>query len=232
MKILVACEESQAVTKAFRHRGHDAFSCDILPSSGGHPEWHFMGDVLSLIKTGKGKLETGKMKSVKKWDMMIGHPPCTYFAASGARWYYHPEDSHLPVEARRPHPRFPNRKKERAESYRFFMSLASAPIDKIAIENPVGYINSMWRKPDQIFQPYEFGVSASKRTCLWLKNLPKLKPTKLVSPGERIYFKSGKSQPKWYSDALVLSKSSGERRTIRSKTFKEIAEVIAEQWSK
>lgn len=230
MKILIACEESQAVAKAFRKRGHQAYSCDILPCSGGHPEWHIMGDVSELIKTGKGKLETGKLKQCKKWDMMIAHPPCTYFAVSGAKWFYHPEDKHLPTSERRPHPKFPNRKKEQKESFKFFMSLANAPIDKIAIENPVGFISSFWRKPDQIIQPYQFGVSASKKTCFWLKNLPLLKPTKIVDPGERIYFKSGKSQPKWYSDALVKSKSTEERRTMRSKTFKEIADAIADQW--
>ena len=230
MKVLVACEESQAVVKAFRKRGHEAYSCDILTSSGGHPEWHFQGDVIKLISSGRGKLECGKMKSVKRWDMMIAHPPCTYFAVSGARWYYHPDDKNLPTNKRRAHPRFPDRKKELNKSFKFFMALANAPIDKIAIENPVGIISSMWRKPDQIFQPYEFGVSASKKTCLWLKNLPLLKPTKIVDPGERIYFKSGRSQPKWYSDAMVNAKDSNERRTLRSKTFSEVAIAFSQQW--
>ena len=163
---------------------------------------------------------------------MIAHPPCTYLAVSGAQWFYHPEDKELPVGDRRPHPKYPTRTADREDAIRFFMALANAPIEKIAIENPIGVISSRWRKPDQIVQPFMFGDNARKTTCFWLKNLPLLEPTKLVDEGERIYFKSGKSQPKWYSDAFVKAKTNEERRTLRSKTFQGMAKAMASQWTK
>jgi len=229
--VLVACEESQAVTKELRSLGHNAYSCDLLPCSGGRPSWHFNMDVFKVIKNKGGKLQNGKENYVPQWDIMIAHPPCTYLAVSGAKWYYHPEDKHLPVEKRRHHPNYPDRAKHREEAVKFFIKLANAPIDKIVIENPIGIISSRWRKPDQVVQPFMFGDQARKTTCLWLKNLPKLTPTNIVDEGERIYFKSGKSQPKWYSDAFVKSKSHEERRTMRSKTFLGMARAMAEQWT-
>ncbi len=234
LNVLIACEESQTVCKEFRRLGHNAFSCDLLECSGGHPEWHFNQDVLTLIKNRRGKLQTGNMYKLPKgeeWDLMIAHPPCTFLAVSGARWYYHPEDKDLPVEQRRPHPKFPNRAKDREDGVRFFLSLAKATIKHIAIENPVGIMSNRFRKPDQIIQPYFFGDSASKSTCLWLKNLPTLKKTNVVDPGERIVLSSGKSLPKWYSDALIKAKTPEERRTLRSKTFPGFAKAMAEQWS-
>ena len=235
--ILVACEESQAVTKELRLLGHHAYSCDLLPCSGGHPEWHFKQDIFKVIKSPqKLKLENGKfMKCSKgwtgKWEMMIAHPPCTYLAVSGAQWYYNPSDKHLPTTKRRPHPRYPNRSRDRKEAIQFFIALANTAIEKIAIENPIGVISTQYRKPDQVVQPFMFGDEARKTTCLWLKNMPLLKPTKIVGEGEKIYFKSGKSQPKWYSDAFVYAKSPEERRTMRSKTFPGMARAMAKQWS-
>ena len=164
--------------------------------------------------------------------MMIAHPPCTYLAVSGAQWYYHPDDKHLPTEQRRPHPRYPNRSKDREEAVKFFMALANAPIEKIAIENPIGIISSRWKKPTQVVQPFMFGDEATKTTCLWLKNIPKLEATNIVGRGEMVFFKSGKSHPKWYSDAFSKSKSQEERRTMRSKTFLGMAKAMAEQWTK
>jgi hypothetical protein len=232
MNILVACEESQAVTAELRRLGHNAYSCDLLMCSGGHPEWHFQTDVFEIIANNGGKLQNGsEMYLEGSWEMMIAHPPCTYLAVSGAQWYYHPEDKHLPVLNRRPHPKYPNRAKDREEAIDFFIALAEAPIEKIVIENPIGIISSRWRKPDQVVQPFMFGDEARKTTCLWLKNLPLLEPTNLVSEGERIYFKSGKSQPKWYSDAFVKAKSNEERRTMRSKTFPGMARAMAQQWT-
>ena len=232
LNILVACEESQAVTIELRNLGYNAFSCDLLPCSGGHPEWHFNYDVFEIIENKGGVLQNGESVKIKKnWDLMIAHPPCTYLAVSGAQWYYHPDDKDLPFSQRRPHPRYPNRIDDREEAVEFFLKLASAPIEKIAIENPRGVISSRWRKPDQIVQPYMFGDEATKTTCLWLKNLPKLEPTNMVEKGERIVFKSGKSQPKWYSDAFVKAKSHEERRTMRSKTFIGIAKAMASQWT-
>jgi len=232
LNVLIACEESQALTREFRLLGHNAFSCDLLPCSGGHPEWHFNNDVFEIIKNQGGVLQNGETVNINAdWDIMIAHPPCTYLAVSGAQWYYHPEDKDLPVESRRPHPKHPDRAAEREKAIEFFIRIANAPIDKIAIENPVGVISSAYRKPDQIVQPYMFGDEARKTTCLWLKNLPKLEPTNIVSEGERVYFKSGKSHPKWYADALSNAKSSEERRTMRSKTFIGMAKAMANQWS-
>jgi len=217
MKILVACEESQAVTKELRLLGHDAFSCDLLPCSGGHPEWHRQQDVLEVISEG--------------WDMMIAHPPCTYLAVSGAQWYYHPEDKNLPKEQRRPHPKYPNRAKDREEAIEFFLKLMNADVSKIAIENPVGIMSTIFRKPDQIIQPYMFGDEATKTTCLWLKGLNNLVPTNIVGKGERVYFSSGKSHPSWYAEALTKAKTKKKRQTLRSKTFPGIAKQMAEQWA-
>lgn len=233
MKILVACEESQTVTKALRSLGHQAYSCDLLHCSGGHPEWHFQQDVFKIIDQRGGKLQNGKYyRSKKVWDLMIAHPPCTFLAVSGARWYYHPDDNKLPVKSRRPHPRFPNRAFDREEALSFFIKLCEAPINKIAVENPVGIVSTRYRKPDQTVHPWMFGDEASKATCLWLKNLPLLEPTDIVGKGERVVLSSGKSLPKWYSDALTQSKTSAERRTMRSKTFEGMAKAMAEQWSK
>ena len=210
MRVLVACEESQAVTKELRKLGHEAFSCDLLPCSGGHPEWHYQQDVFEIIEKG--------------WDMMIAHPPCTFLAVSGSRWLYNKDGS-----------KNKERWKNQAEALDFVQRLMDAPIDKIAVENPISVISSNIRKPEQIIQPWMFGDKAQKSTCLWLKNLPKLKPTDIVEKGEFIEFisKKGvkKKQPKWYFDALKQAKTPAERRTLRSKTFKGIAEAMAKQWT-
>tara|TARA_R110000868_G_scaffold365010_1_gene627888 strand:+ start:255 stop:923 length:669 start_codon:yes stop_codon:yes gene_type:complete len=222
MRILVACEESQAITKEFRKLGHEAFSCDILPCSGGHPEWHYQQDVFEVINKG--------------WDMMIAHPPCTYLAVSGARWMYNPDDSDLDFKDRRPHPKHPNRKQQQSDALDFVRKLMDAPIDKIAIENPISVISSQIRKPNQIVHPYHFGDKASKSTCLWLKNLPLLEPTNIVDKGEYFEFISKKGVKKrmamWYYEALKNAKTSAERSTLRSKTFKGMAEAMANQWTK
>lgn len=233
LNILVACEESQAVCKAFRKLGHNAYSCDLLDCSGEHPEWHFNHDVTKVLDQSDLTLQNGEKAKIKgDWDIMIGHPPCTYLAVSGARWYYHPDDAGLPVEQRRPHPRFPNRAQDREDGAAFFMLLANTNVKRIAIENPIGIMSKRWRKPDQSIQPYMFGDPFSKNTSLWLKNLRPLHPSKETDDhGERIVFKSGKTQPKWYSDALSKAKTTEERRTLRSKTFPGIARAIAEQWT-
>jgi hypothetical protein len=197
MKILVACEESQVVTKEFRNLGHEAYSCDILPCSGGHPEWHKNQDVVPLLN--------------EEWDMIIAFPPCTHLATSGAKWF----------EQKRKDGR-------QQEGIDFFMKFANAECPKIAIENPVGIMSTLWRKPDQIIHPWQFGDSFSKKTCLWLKGLPNLVPTNIVEAGEKVTYKSGKSMPKWYADAYKLPPL--ERAKIRSKTFPGIARAIATQW--
>ena len=231
LNVLVACEESQAVCKAFRSLGHNAFSCDLLQCSGGHPEWHFSHDVTTVLNRTDLTLQNGEQAHISgDWDIMIGHPPCTFLAVSGAKWYYHPDDKDLPIEQRRPHPHFPNRAKDREDGVAFFLMLANADVKRIAIENPVGIMSRRWRKPNQTIQPYMFGDPFSKGTCLWLKNLRELHPSKATDDrGEWIVFGSGKKLPKWYSEGLNKTKSAEERRTARSKTFPGIARAIAEQ---
>jgi hypothetical protein len=167
---------------------------------------------------------------------MIAHPPCTFLSSSGAAWYYHPEDKHLPTSERRPHPRYPNREAERQSAIEFVRKLADANIPRIAIENPIGSLSSRWRKPDQIIQPWMFGDKASKSTCLWLKGLPLITPTDVVDRGEFFEWtdKNGKvkRQPMWYYKALSEAKTDAQRRTLRSKTFIGMAKAIANQWSK
>jgi len=232
MNVLIACEESQTVCRAFRKFGINAYSCDILPSSGGHPEWHFNCDIFKVVENKGGILENGDALHVDGyWDLMVAHPPCTYLSVSGARWYYHPDDKHLPTNERRPHPRFPNRRTHQEDALEFFIKLFEVDIDKIAIENPVGVVSTRYRKPDQTVHPWMFGDEASKATCLWLKNLPKLIPTKIVAKGERVVLSSGKSLPKWYSDSFHTSISTEQRRTLRSKTFQGFADALVKQWS-
>ncbi len=214
-KILIACEESGSVRDEFTKLGFDATSCDLLPSR--TPGKHYQGNVFDIINEG--------------WDLMIAHPPCTFLSVSGAQWYYHPDDKDLPKDQRRPHPKYPNRKQDQQDGIDFFLALANCNIPRIAIENPVCIMSSVWRKPDQIIQPYFFGDEATKTTCLWLKNLPLLRPTNIVGKGERVFFESGKSHPKWYADALKNAKTKEERQMLRSKTFAGIAKAMADQWS-
>ena len=230
MNVLIACEESQTVCASFRKLGFNAYSCDLGKCSGGHPEWHLLGDALDVIKNNGGMTQDGKYVVVDKWHLMIAHPPCIYLTSSGAKWYYHPEDKHLPIEQRRPHPRFPHRKKDQEDGANFFMAMMDANIDYIAVENPVGVMSTRYRKPDQIVQPFMFGDQARKTTCLWLKGLPLLQPTNVVDEGETLTFKSGKRMQKWISDALTETKSAEERRRLRSKTFQGMADAMAKQW--
>jgi len=216
-KILVACEESQAITKAFRKLGFEAYSCDLLPASGGHPEWHIQGDAIAEAYSGK-------------YDMMIAHPPCTYLSVAGA-WAMYKKDENgnkLINEVR---------KKNQDEALDFVKKLMDAPIEHIAIENPISVISSQIRKPDQIVHPYHFGDKASKSTCLWLKNIPKLEYTNIVEKGEFkewIDSKSGKKkrQATWIYECLKQAENKEHLRTLRSKTFQGMADAIADQWSK
>ena len=225
MNVLVACEESQRVCTAFREKGHNAFSCDILPCSGGHPEWHIMDDVLSILNPyelpfGGSVIEFRTMDGmdyvIEKWDLIIAHPPCTYLTLAGNKWFK-PEFAD----------RFPDRQKQRNEAVDFFMDIANADCEKIAIENPVGVISSQWRKPDQYIEPYMFGDPEKKKTGLWLKGLPLLKPTNIVEP-VIIHCKSGANEPRWHMETMHLPKE--ERSRVRSQTFIGIANAMAEQW--
>lgn len=200
--------------------GHEAYSCDIVPCSGGHPEWHICQDVLPLLN-GKCKFKTvdgTEHEITDKWDMIIAFPPCTYLTVTGNRWF----------NVERYGDKALQRIKDRKNAIEFFMSFANADCNMIAIENPVGIMSSEWRKPNQIINPYEFGDPFEKKTCLWLKGLPNLKPTNIVDVPPRKQFKSGKSMPAWYADAFKLPKE--ERAKLRSKTFPGIAKAMAEQW--
>ena len=185
MKILVACEESQAVTIELRRLGHETYSCDIEPCSGGHPEWHLQVDALELLKM--------------KWDMILAFPPCTHLAVSGARYFEQ------------------KRKDGRQQAaIDFFMRFANSDCPRIAIENPVGIMSTVWRKPDQIIQPWQFGHGETKKTCLWLKGLPPLIPTEIVEGREQRIWKMPPSE---------------DRAKNRAKTFPGIARAMAEQWA-
>ena len=234
MNILIACEESQRVCTAFRDKGHNAFSCDILPCSGGHPEWHICGDVLPLLN---GNCDFYTMDDEMhiidgKWDLIIAFPPCTHLAVSGAAWF----------EKKRAD----GRQKDGIE---FFAKFLNADCDRIVIENPVGIISGdyipKWFpelatkygfpiKPTQKIHPWMFGDNFSKTTCLWIKGLPTLTPLITEQPElewfEWIDSKTGKKkrQPKWFADAWKLSPE--ERSKVRSKTFPGIAKAMAEQW--
>lgn len=242
MKILVACEESQAVTKELRRLGHKAYSCDILPCSGGHPEWHIQGDVLPLLNphyiedVHPDDLCSGiefctcdkEYHFVEKWDMIIAHPPCTYLTVTGNRWFNVERYGEKAIK----------RQRNREEAIKFFMAFANADCDKIAIENPVGVMSSHFRKPNQIVQPWQFALTeeekTEKTTCLWLKGLPPLIPLHSEKPkltyhewttpdGKR------KRQTLWYYKTRCLPHS--ERATAASKTFPGIAKAMAEQWA-
>jgi len=206
MKVLVACEYSGIVRDAFLKRGHDATSCDILPSESDLGK-HYKGDVRDILDDG--------------WDLMIAHPPCTYLSVSGARWFYHPEDKHLDYVDRRPHPLHPNRKQLQQEALDFVQLLLDAPINKIALENPVSVISTRIRKPDQIIQPKQVGQETAKTTCLWLKNLPKLKETNNVYDHMMTLPDKERMSIWWLG---------GNKGKERSKFYTGIAEAMAEQW--
>ena len=240
MNILVACEESQRVCTAFREKGHNAFSCDILPCSGGYPEWHIQGDVLKIlnpschqvlttrtgdndgIKTWQGitfHTMDGELHIIEgKWDMLLAFPPCTYLTVTGNRWFNVDRYGESAIQ----------RMKDREDAINFFMAFANADCDKIAIENPVGVMSTAYRKPNQIIHPYMFGDPERKGTCLWLKGLPELMPTDMVEPNI-IAYKNGKgTDSPWHMNTMGLPKE--ERAKQRSKTFPGIAKAMAEQW--
>lgn len=223
MKCLIACEESQRVCTAFRRVGWEAYSCDIQECSGGHPEWHIKGDVLSIIDGGIFTTEAGEGHEVKSWDLIIAHPPCTYLTVAGNRWF----------NVERYGDRAIARRMEREKAIKFFMRLTEAECEHVAIENPVGIMSSVYRKPDQIIQPYYFGDRARKGTCLWLKNLPLLVPTNMVDPGEILpggYSVGASTNYARDENGKILAWNDPRTAKARSKTFPGIANAMAEQW--
>jgi len=218
MNVLVACEESQAVTIELRKRGHRAFSCDLLECSGGHPEWHIQADVIPLLN-GNCTFQTADTHThtqAGRWDMIIAFPPCTYLTLTGNKWFK-PEYKD----------RFPDRQKQREDAVAFFLCFANADCDRVAIENPVGVMSSRWRKPNQYIEPYYFGDAEKKKTGLWLKGLPKLVPTNIVEPNI-VHCASGANEPRWHMETMKLPKE--ERSRARSKTFHGLAVAMSEQW--
>ena len=211
MRVLVACEESQAVTKELRRLGHEAYSCDIQECSGGHPEWHLQVDALELLKM--------------SWDMIIAHPPCTYLTVTGNRWFNVDKYGDKAKQ----------RYKDREKAVEFFMAFVNADCPRIAVENPVGYMSTHYRKPDQIIQPYMFGDHARKATCLWLKGLPPLEPTNIVDPGEILrggYSVGASANYARDENGKIIPWNDPRTAKARSKTFPGIARAIAEQWTK
>jgi hypothetical protein len=203
MRVLVACEESQIVAIEFRKLGFDAWSCDLQDCSGGYPEWHIKGDVLNVLNDG--------------WGMMIAHPPCTYLANSGVCWLWNKDKS-----------RNEERWRKLKEGAEFFRALLNAPIPLIAVENPIPHkyaLELIGQKYSQVIQPYQFGHPESKATCFWLKNLPKLMPTKDVKDEWR-------KLPKNKAQRLYYLPPSPERSRLRSRTFQGIAEAMAMQWGR
>lgn len=221
MRILIACEESQTVCNAFRLKGHIAFSSDVIECSGGHPEWHIQGDVLPLLN-GDCAFNTvdGEKHTIEgEWDMIIAFPPCTYLTNAGSRHFSTKWNTEEQIA---------KRKLLRKDAFEFFVAIANSKCEKIVIENPVGYVNTYYKKPSQIVHPYYFGEPFKKRTCLWLKGVDKLTATNMLPKPEPIYFdkKTGKAR-NWVDS---LSNNKGERAKIRSKTFQGIADAMADQW--
>lgn len=227
MNVLVACEESQRVCTAFREKGHNAFSCDILPCSGGHPEWHIMDDVLSIINPHQisesfygivFSTMNGDAYAIKgKWDLIIAHPPCTRLCNSGQRWLYWGDDKYKSQKIA-----------EQQKAIVFFMMFALADCDKIAIENPGGIMSTAYRKPDCVYNPYDFeGETECKKTCLWLKGLHPLKPTrKEPLPKEQ------RTQGIWkaHFGDKKLAWNDPETARLRSQTPVAVAKAMADQW--
>lgn len=223
MRVLIACEESQRVCIAFRERGHEAYSCDIQDCSGGHPEWHIKGDALKAIDGGRVITMDRQAHDVGRWDLLIAHPPCTYLTVSGNR-YFNLEKYGDSAK---------KRLLARLDAARFFLSFALADVPRIAVENPVGAMSTLFRKPDQIIQPYFFGDEARKTTCLWLKNLPCFVPTNYVSPGEILpggYSTNASANYATDESGKILRWSDPRTAKLRSKTFPGIAAAMAEQW--
>ena len=217
MNVLIACEESQAVCKAFREKGHNAYSCDLEKCSGGHPEWHINYSCSQVMWGGCEFLtqDGNKHKIDGPWDLIIAHPPCTYLTVSGNRWFNMGEY----------YTKAAARWMDRVEGIRFFMSFVCCNAKKIAIENPIGIMSNVYRKPDQIIQPYEYGHPYTKQTCLWLKGLPNLMPTNRLE----------KPETGWVNQCFTPDGRYGGFKNFnspkeRSKTFEGIAKAMASQW--
>jgi hypothetical protein len=216
LRVIVGCEESQEVCKAFRARGHEAYSCDLLPCSGGHPEWHLQGDVLEVIKGGWFKTQSGDFINIRKWDLGIFHPPCTYLSKAGACRLY-PKAGEMNML----------RYDFGIMAKEFFLKLLNTPeIDQVCVENPVSLKAFNMPLFTQEVEPYWFGHPVSKRTRLWLRNLPLLTPTNMVEK-KGTYLPSSTSKNAYSGKNDTLTRDPH----IASKTFPGIARAMASQWS-
>ena len=228
MKVLIACECSQTVCKEFRVLGHEAYSCDVEPSYGGYPEWHIQKDVLKILEHCSVSFSTqdGAYHTVDKWDLIIAHPPCTYLSNAATRSHSIKRNTIEQINARTA---------KRIQAQEFFMMIANSKCERIAIENPVGIMSTVYRRPDQIIEPYQFAQSEddkenyqTKRTCLWLKGLQPLKINDLPRPDIKAVYgtwSNGKARC-WHE------RVSTDKARVRSKTFPGIARAMAEQWGK
>ena len=227
MNVLIACEASQTVCKEFRALGHEAYSCDIEPCYGGHPEWHIQKDVLKIIEHRSVSFFTqnGKCHTVDKWDLIIAHPPCTYLSNAATRSHSLKGSTLEQINSRT---------EKRIKAQEFFMRFANVNCKKVAIENPVGVMNTVYRKPDQIIEPYQFAESeddkenyVTKRTCLWLKGLKPLQGNGLDKPNNaELYGRWSNGKARCWNDI----QGQKNKATVRSKTFLGIAKAMAEQW--
>lgn len=197
MRVLIACEFSGVVRSAFRAKGHDAWSCDLLPAEDGS-EYHIQGDCLAVLGDG--------------WDLIVAHPPCTYLCSMGI-WWNHKRPERWPLTK---------------AAVEFVRALWAAPVERMALENPIGHLGTNWRKSDQIINPWQFGNEANKPTCLWLRGLPKLVPTKIVDKGKFYTKKNGARMSAW--SHITSGTRKTERARIASRTFPGIAQAMADQW--
>lgn len=223
-KILIACEESQRVTLEFRKLGCEAYSCDLEPCSGGYEEWHVQDDVIPLLN-GNCTFQTvdNVLHEINgRWDLIIAFPPCTYLTVAGNRWFDINRYGEKALE----------RQKNREQAIDFFMKFVYADCSRIVIENPVGIMSNVYRKPNCIIQPWMFGDNARKSTCLWLKGLPRLVPDKIVNCGEILPGGYSVNASACYAvkEGKILSWSDPETAKIRSKTYPGIARAMASQW--
>lgn len=228
MKVLVACEESQRVCTAFRKKGHEAYSCDILSCSGGHPEWHIKSDVIPLLNGNCSFITmNGDYHVINSfWDFIIAHPPCTYLSSVGNRSFSEKCNSSDKIALRL---------QKRFEALDFVITIWNSSCDKIVIENPVGYLNTHWMKPTQIIHPYYFAANVEdvdnyvlKRTCLWLKGVQKLERTTFLNKPEPLYYRYDGKAVHWCEG---LKSGSVNKSILRSKTFPGVANAMASQWN-
>lgn len=226
--VLIACEESQTICKKMREIGLEAYSCDLQECSGGHPEWHIFGDCLPLLN-GNCSFKTmdgTEHKIDGKWDLIIAHPPCTYLTVTGNSWFNVEKYGEKAIQ----------RYKNREDAIEFFMKFVNADCDRIAIENPIGVISTVYKKPNQIIQPWMFGDKDTKATCLWTKGLPNLVPEILEKPNDIEYKewidKNGRRKRESMAFFKAIELPENERRKARSKTYQGIARAITEQWER